>query len=81
METPKQLRNLFKVNNKDTKMTSLTSFWCLHSELWKKFTNCSDIPIVDFERITADWEHLNSKLTPAKLNSATSEFAVNPLVS
>ena len=59
-----------------SKLTIKTPKW-----RWKKFTHCSDIPIVDFERITADWEHLNSKLTPAKLNSVTSEFAVNPLVS
>ena len=26
--------NMFKVNNKDTRATSMTSFWCLYCQLW-----------------------------------------------
>ena len=33
MEKPEQLWSLLKVNNKDTRTTSLTSFWCLYCEL------------------------------------------------
>ena len=29
---------MFKVNNKDTRKTSLTSFWCLYCLLWTYFT-------------------------------------------
>ena len=43
--------NLFKFNNKDFRMTLLTSFWCLYCYLWTDFTpNYSDISIVDFDK-------------------------------
>ena len=30
IETLKQVRNMFKVNNKDTRTTPLASFWCFY---------------------------------------------------
>ena len=48
--------NLFKVNNKDTRMTSLTSYWCLYCYLWTNFTQCSGVSTVDFEQVNANWD-------------------------
>ena len=45
--------NLFKVYNKDTRTTSVTSFWCLYSEPWTDFIHCYEVSIVDFEQINA----------------------------
>ena len=47
---------MFKVNNKNIRTTSLTSFWCFivnfeHSS----FTTFSRVPIVDFEQINISW--------------------------
>ena len=47
---------LFKVNNKDTRTTSMTSFWCLYRQLWKDFTYSSGVSIVDFEQVKAGWD-------------------------
>ena len=38
---------MFKVNNKDTRTTSLTSFWCLYCLLWTYFTPFCSASIVD----------------------------------
>ena len=38
METP---RNLCKVNNSDTRTTSLTSFRCFYHYLWTDFIHCT----------------------------------------
>ena len=48
------LWNLFKVKNKGTRTMSLTSFWCLYCWLWKEFTHCSGVSIVDFGQVNAD---------------------------
>ena len=32
-KTPKQGMNMFKINNKDTRMTPISSFWCLYCKL------------------------------------------------
>ena len=34
---------MFKVNNKDTRMTPLASFWCHYCKLWTYFTPCSSV--------------------------------------
>ena len=34
--------NLYKVNNKDTRATSMMSFWCLYCLLWTDFTYSSE---------------------------------------
>ena len=43
--------SLFIVDNKDTKTTSLTSFWCLYCQLWNDFTHCSGASIVELEQV------------------------------
>ena len=40
-EYPEQLINLFKVNNKETRKTSMTLFWCLSFYLWTDFQQTS----------------------------------------
>ena len=47
--------NLFKVNNKNTKTTSLTSPWYLYRQLWTCFNHCSGASIVDFEQVNSGW--------------------------
>ena len=42
---------MFKVNNKDTRVTSLTSFWCLYCYLWTCFTPFSSVFTVNFEQV------------------------------
>ena len=46
---------MFKVNNKDTRTTSMTSFWCLYCYLWTYFTSCSSVSIFNFEHVIAGW--------------------------
>ena len=46
---------MFKVNNKDTRTTSMTSFWCFYCELWTYSTPCSSVSIVNFEQVNAGW--------------------------
>ena len=43
--------NLFNVNNKDIRTTSLTSFWCLYWYLEEISHNCSGVFIVDTEQV------------------------------
>ena len=50
--------NLLKVNNKDIRSTSLTSFWCPNYYLQIHFTSCSSIFsafIVSFEQVTGNF--------------------------
>ena len=47
--------NLFNVTKKDTRMTSLMSFWCLYCKLWTDFMPCSGVSIVDFEQVNTRW--------------------------
>ena len=47
--------NLLKVDNKDTKTSSLTSFWCLYCYLWIDFTLCFVIFVIDFQQLNAGW--------------------------
>ena len=45
--------NLFKINNKDTRTTLMTSFWCRACQLWMYFTHCSGISIVNIKWVNA----------------------------
>ena len=47
---------MFKVNNKDSRMTSMTSFWCLYCWLRTYFTPCSSVSISNFEHVIAGWD-------------------------
>ena len=46
MKMPEQWVDLSRVNDKDTRMTSLSSIWGLCCSLWINFTCCSDVYIV-----------------------------------
>ena len=48
--------NMFKVNHKDIKTTSITSFWCLYCLLCTYFTPFSVDSIVDFRHVFISWE-------------------------
>ena len=41
---------MFKINDKDTRPTTLTSFWYIYYYLWTDFTPCSGVFTVDFEQ-------------------------------
>ena len=47
-------RNLFKISNKDTRMTTVTSFWCF-CQLSTDFTNWCHVSIVKFEQVNTRW--------------------------
>ena len=56
--------NLSKVMNKDLRKISIASFRCLHCSLWKDFTYCCSVSIVNIEQIntvslmTMIWENV-----------------------
>ena len=51
------VRNLFKVNHKDKRTTSLTLLWCLYYQFWTKFSHFSSASTV--EQVNAGWAHRN----------------------
>ena len=51
---------MFKVNNKETRETSMTSFWYLYCWLWAYFTYLPTISIVGFKKVSFCWELLQS---------------------
>ena len=53
---------MFKVNNKNTRTTSLTSFWCFYCQLQTYFAPFSRISIADFEQINIGWESISELL-------------------
>ena len=57
--------NMFKVTNKDTRRRSgvfIVNFehWRLYCYLWTYFTPWSNVSIVNFEKVNADWKGLTS---------------------
>ena len=55
--------NLFRVSNKNTRVTSVASFWCFYCELWTYFTPLfSSDSIVDFEQVNVGWFVTHFKL-------------------
>ena len=50
---------MFKVDNKNTRTTSLTSFWDFYCYLWTHFTRFSSVSIVDFEQVNVSWDNFN----------------------
>ena len=50
----KKVWKMFKVNNKNTRTTSLMSWWCFYCLLWRHFTPFS-IAFVDFEQVNLSW--------------------------
>ena len=49
------VRNMFKVNNQDTGMTALASFWCVYCYCWTYLTTCSIVFIAKFEDVITGW--------------------------
>ena len=47
----KKVWNMFKVNNKNTRTTSLASFWRFYCLLWTYFTPFTSVSINDFEQV------------------------------
>ena len=47
---------MFKVNNKDTRVTSLSSFWYFHWKLWTYFTPFSIVSFTYYEQVNICWE-------------------------
>ena len=46
---------MFKFNNKDTRMTSMTLLWCLYCKRWIYVAVFSSVHIVDFEQSIVFW--------------------------
>ena len=40
-----------------------TSIWCLYSWIWTEFTHCSDVSIVDLDKVNARWVSLLKKFS------------------
>ena len=71
------VRNMFKVNNKDTRTTSVTSFWCLYCQFWTYFTPFFSVSIVDVQQVIVCWVFSGTHIihsTPVFSNP-------NPLIS
>ena len=51
----KKVWNMFKVNDKNTRTTSLTFFCCFYCSLWTYFTPFSSVSIVNFYRVNVSW--------------------------
>ena len=47
---------MFKINNKNTRTTSLRLFWCFYCKLKTHFTPFSSVFIVDFEQVNVNWD-------------------------
>ena len=47
--------NMFKVNNKDTKTTSVMSLKCFYCQLWTYITPLSIVSIAKFEQVNVNW--------------------------
>ena len=62
---------MFKVNNKDTRATSMTSCWCLYC--WIYFAHCSSVSIVDFEQVNVAWVIFLKKVFTYRKTSETFE--------
>ena len=50
--------NMFKVDNKNIRATSVTLLWCFYCQLWTYFTPFSSAFIIDFEQVNVSWENL-----------------------
>ena len=46
---------MFKVDNKNTRTTSMTSFWCFYCQLRNYFNPFSGVSIADFKQVNVSW--------------------------
>ena len=53
---------MVKVNNKDSRNTTLTSLWCLYFLPWKYFTPCSIVSIAAFEQVNVCLDNISEKV-------------------
>ena len=69
IETLEKAWDMFKANNKNTRTTSLTSFWCCYCELWTYFTHFSSVPVAEFEQANVSWVpcHMRNETTLSSL--------------
>ena len=51
---------MFKVNNKDTKTTPMTSFGVFIVDFEHISHHCYSVSVVNFEHVIAGWESINS---------------------
>ena len=58
---------MFKVNNKNTRATSMTSFWCFYCSLLTYFISFPSVSIIDFEQVNVSWVSNNPNLGKPKL--------------
>ena len=52
---------MFKIDNKNTRTTSMMSFWCFHDKFWTYFTPFSTVSIVAFD-FDASWVWFQDEL-------------------
>ena len=55
---------MFKVNNKNTRKTSMMSLWCFYFELRTYFSPFSSVFTGYFEQVNNDWEPYNTSKYP-----------------
>ena len=69
----KVARNMSKANNKDTRTTPLTSFWCLNHHLRPYPTPYANAPISDPEKANVQWAiKVSRENTESKTNRRVS---------
>ena len=51
---------MFKVNNKNIRRTSMTSFWCSYCYLWTDFTAFSSVSIGNFEHVNLSKRYIKT---------------------
>ena len=64
---------MFKIDNKNTRTTSMMSFWCFHYKLWTYLTPFSTVSIVVFD-FDASWVWFEDKLGKRLILCRTKDF-------
>ena len=64
---------MFKIDNKNTRTTSMMSFWCFHYKLWTYLTPFSTVSIVVFD-FDASWVWFEDKLGKRLILCITKDF-------
>ena len=54
---------MFKVNNKNSRTTSVASIWCSYCWFWTHFTAFSSASIVNFEQVNVMWNAITVMIT------------------
>ena len=64
---------MFKIDNKNTRTTSMMSFWCFHYKLWTYLTPFSTVSIAVFD-FDASWVWFEDKLGKRLILCITKDF-------